>query len=373
MRHIKELMGNSKILALFLISLITMSSLQPILVRAEEGAVPSLDDRKRVTMLYMVAMALSSTPLNASAKYILFHTVYVYRNGTLYLNNSPYIPGEELERPLNYALEARKAIENGTLKALGNETGIYAYYNNTLLGAALFVDNGSWDIELGPLYNKSLNDNTIIYWRNVKANFSGYIAEYNLIELVANISDTHKVHITTIGEKLDNTSYSYVYTDAMYWFKDKNTFFGDWIVLPEGAESLSQYYERVADAVQFLYNDVYKGSSPGYVPTSYPQIAKYLSILSKNIPEGYNLRVARGYALVTDIVWTAVIGGAIAGAMFYTLKWAITTRCDPKQWNWWDFAYSVGTGAISGGLGLATRFGSAALRAARYVLKVFRR
>ena len=357
MRGVKELLGNPRILALFLISLIVISSAQPILVRADESesTVPSLDDKNRVIMLYMVSMTLSSTPLNTSAKYELFHTVYTYRNGTLILNNSPYIPGEELEQSLPSALEARKLVENGTVTTFTNETGVYMNYNGTISDAILYSNNKSWDMHVESLYNNSLNNNTIIYWGNAKANLSGYIAEYNVIYLVANISDTHKVYITTVMEKLDNTSYGYVYTDARYWFKDKNTFFGDWIVLPEGAESLSQYYERVADAVQFLYNDVYKGSSPGYVPTSYPQIAKYLNILSKNIPEGYNLRVVKGYALVTDIVWTVIaaraLAGATLGAIGYTIAWAVTTGCDIKRWNWYAFACSVAFSALTCALG----------------------
>ncbi|RSN75291.1 MAG: hypothetical protein DSO07_01355 [Thermoproteota archaeon] len=336
----------------FLIGLILASSIQPVLVRAEdiEIAVPSLDDRNRVIMLYMLGVALSTTPLNTSAKYELFHTVYMYRNGTLNLVNSPYISGEELEQPLNYALETRRMMENGTLTTFKNETGIYVAYNGTISDALLFVNNGSWDMELGPLYNTSLNNNTMIYWRSVKANFSGQLIEYNLIQLIANISDTHKVYITTIGEKLNDTSYSYVYTEAMYWFKDKNTFFGDWIILPEGADSLDQYYEMVANAVQFLYNDVYKGSSPGYVPTSYPQIAKYLNILSKNIPLGYNLRVIKGYALVTDFVISMLVGAAM-GALSYTIKWAITTGCDRSKWSWRDFGISVAVGAALGPVG----------------------
>jgi len=48
---------------------------------------------------------------------------------------------------------------------------------------------------------------------------------------------------------------------------------------------------------------VYKGSSPGYVPTAYPQIARALEDLANNIPEELNLEVEKGYALTTDGVY----------------------------------------------------------------------
>ncbi|PCN51175.1 hypothetical protein B6U99_00050 [Candidatus Geothermarchaeota archaeon ex4572_27] len=93
----------------------------------------------------------------------------------------------------------------------------------------------------------------------------------------------------------------------MYWFKDKTTFFGDWIVLPEGADSLSQYYELVADATLWLHENVYNGSSPGEVPTAYPQTAKYLNTLAKNIPSKMDLEVMKGYAVVVDTLWLVIV------------------------------------------------------------------
>jgi len=50
---------------------------------------------------------------------------------------------------------------------------------------------------------------------------------------------------------------------------------------------------QVADGVRRLSANVYKGSSPGYVPTAYPQIARALEDLANNIPEGLNLEVEK--------------------------------------------------------------------------------
>jgi len=64
---------------------------------------------------------------------------------------------------------------------------------------------------------------------------------------------------------------------------------------------------------------VYKGSSPGYVPTAYPQIARALEDLANNIPEELNLEVEKGYALVTDfpvvVIVAAIIASAIVGGV----------------------------------------------------------
>jgi len=77
---------------------------------------------------------------------------------------------------------------------------------------------------------------------------------------------------------------------------------------------------------------VYRGSSPGYVPTAYPQIARTLDDLANSIPDELNLEVEKGYTLTTDGVYATdyditsydvafMFGGMIligAGAALYT-------------------------------------------------------
>ncbi len=51
----------------------------------------------------------------------------------------------------------------------------------------------------------------------------------------------------------------------------------------------------------------------------------------------------------------------------------IFTRCDPKQWSWKSFAFSVAYCAAVGGLGItALRVGNAVDKAVKYILKVIR-
>lgn len=89
---------------------------------------------------------------------------------------------------------------------------------------ALFHSRKLGHLYASELYNRTINNDTVMYWRYVKANFLGTTINYQLIYLVANVSDTHKIYIASVSEYLNETHYGYVFTIALYWFKDKNTF-----------------------------------------------------------------------------------------------------------------------------------------------------
>jgi len=89
-----------------------------------------------------------------------------------------------------------------------------------------------------------------------------------------------------------------------------------------------------------LSANAYNGSSPGYVSTAYPQIARALEDLANSIPEELNLDVEKGCALATDILWKLVLAGAIVGAVGYIADWLLS-GADPKKWNWYDFGRAV--------------------------------
>jgi len=110
--------------------------------------------------------------------------------------------------------------------------------------------------------------------------------------------------------------YSYVFTYTNYWFKNKTTFYRDWIILPEGASGLSEYYNLVTYGVKWLSQNVYnrassgystRGRNSGYVPQAYPQTANAVETLANNIPTEINLPVEKGNALATDAIPLAVI------------------------------------------------------------------
>jgi len=116
--------------------------------------------------------------------------------------------------------------------------------------------------------------------------------------------------------------YARAFTWANYWFKNKTTYFGDWVVV-EGADSLSAYYAAMANAVNALADKWKKDK--GYVPQSYPQIAKALGQISRAVAgTRIDLPVDKGYGLVTDFAQTFAIAllvgvavGTAAGVVTY--------------------------------------------------------
>jgi hypothetical protein len=295
------------------VSPLLISPFPALLVRAE--GVNEEVDRSKLIMLATITLALSDIPLDQVEKYELFHTLYIYRNGSVQLINQPYLPGELVLNITKTAIDIKK---NTNISIVTSEGRVDMYINGSLAYAIEYGENvSSWSLWLGELYNKTVDNNTIIYWRWVRANYTNEFIDYNVIYLIRNVSNTHRVYIATAAElKPDNSSYSYVFTFANYYFMNKTTFYGDWIILPEGANSLSEYYKSIAYGVKWLSENVYNGTSPGYmkrgkdsgyVPQAYPQIANALKTLVQNIPEEINLPVEKGYALVTDILKIVII------------------------------------------------------------------
>jgi len=346
------------------------------LVGAEDVIEPiPIDERTKMLQLALIALTFSDIPLDKVERYELFNTLYIYRNGSKVLVNEPYIPGDEVLNVTYAAKEVRDKIQSREIQYIteGNVTTVL--WNGTEVMRIEVVDGDEgWTVYTEPVYNRTLDSNTVMYWRKVYANLSGYIAEYILVNLIRNVSQTHRIYIATVAEK-QGDRYLYAFTYTNYWFKNKTTFFGDWIILPEGAPTLADYYKMIADGVKWLSTNIYKGSSPGYVPTSYPQIAKALNDLANNIPKEINLEVEKGYALVTDVVWklviAGVIGGAIRGAILYTIRWTVTTGGDISKWDWKEFAANVAAHAVVGALEGAYAPGSLAVKLGLKVMDAF--
>lgn len=102
--------------------------------------------------------------------------------------------------------------------------------------------------------------------------------------------------------------------------------------MPEGADSLSQYYEMVSYAIRRLHENIYNGSSPGYVPTSYPQLAKYIDVLARNVSEEVNLKVLKGSAIVVDAYWKWLT--ICAGIR---VLWDLIACAIMGDWSWKTF------------------------------------
>ncbi|MEM0212638.1 MAG: hypothetical protein QW348_00060 [Ignisphaera sp.] len=216
-----------KSIAIVVAVAITIYSLAPVsavfrVVRADDGS-----DEFKLIMLSILAMALSNMPLDQVERYELFHTLYIYRNGSMALVNQPYLDSNLVLNLTKIAIDIRNEIRSGQLNVstVSNSTGIYIYVNNSLfMGLEYMSNDSSWSLWLGPVYNKSIDSNTVMYWREVKANYSDSIANYILIGLTRNVSTTHRIYVTTIGELTpDGSGYSYVFTLANYWFKNKTT------------------------------------------------------------------------------------------------------------------------------------------------------
>jgi len=284
-------------------------------VLAEDVAVSDVD-RSKLIMLTMIALLFSDIPLDQVERYELFNTLYIYRNGSVELVKSPYLPGDLVLNITRIVAEIKRSTN---ISYAVSEGRVNVYINRS---PALIIEYGenlsSWDLWVGELRNKSIDSNTVMYWRWVRANFTNNFVDYYVIYLIRNVSNTHRVYIASVAElKPDGSGYSYVFTYANYWFKNKTTFYGDWIILPEGASSLSEYYKLIAYGVKWLSQNVYSGSSPGYftrgknsgyVPQAYPQIANTLEILASNIPAEINLSLEKGYALATDLKLLALVG-----------------------------------------------------------------
>jgi hypothetical protein len=315
-KHIVKVVAVA-IVILLLVPVVAGVSVSRVL--AEEVTVTDVD-RSKLIMLAMIALMFSDIPLDQVERYELFNTLYIYRNGSVQLIKSPYLPGDIVLNITRIVAEIKRSTN---ISYIVSEGRIYVYINGSLDLIIEYGENlSSWDLWVGELHNKSIDSNTVMYWRWVRANFTNNFVDYYVIYLIRNVSNTHRVYIASVAElKPDGSGYSYVFTYANYWFKNKTTFYGDWIILPEGASSLSEYYKLIAYGVKWLSQNVYSGSSPGYftrgknsgyVPQAYPQIANALETLASNIPAEINLPVEKGYALATDKL-LAIAGIICAG------------------------------------------------------------
>jgi hypothetical protein len=300
-------------------------------VLAEDVTVSDVD-RSKLIMLAMIALMFSDIPLDQVERYELFNTLYIYRNGSVELVKSPYLPGDLVLNITRIVAEIKRSTN---ISYAVSEGRIDVYINGLLAYSIVYGENlSSWSLWVGELRNKSIDSNTVMYWRWVRASFTNNFVDYYVIYLIRNVSDTHKVYIASVAElKPDGSGYSYVFTYANYWFKNKTTFYGDWIILPEGASSLSEYYKLIAYGVKWLSQNVYSGSSPGYftrgknsgyVPQAYPQIANALETLASNIPAEINLPLEKGYALATDF-WKGLIICLAVTAIAIVATWYTAT------------------------------------------------
>lgn len=291
----------------------------------------ALDDASIIVNTIMVSLSLTDSP--QPAKYELFHTAYVNSSG-ITIVDQPLIPGANLTQYVQLALWLKSAYRNGTLYFTANETGIYSWLNGTLTYAltttpiddALVLKFTNWT-------TTQLDSNTWLNYTRIEANSSNFL----LLTYVKYIDNTHKLYVITLAEE-GGGRYARTFTWANYWFKNKTTYFGDWVVV-EGAGSLSTYYSALANAVNALADKWKKDS--GYVPQSYPQIAQALGQISRAVAgTRIDVPVDNGYGLVTDLG----PGGAI---LIVNLAIGIGTGAY-TGWKTWQRTGSVGRAVACG-------------------------
>jgi len=183
-------------------------------VLAEDVAISDID-RSKLIMLTMIALLFSDIPLDQVERYELFNTLYIYRNGSVELVKSPYLPGDLVLSITRIVVE----IKRGTnISYAVSEGRIDVYINESLAFTIEYDENlSSWSLWVGELHNKTIDRNTIMYWRWVRANFTNNFVDYYVIYLIRNVSNTHRVYIATVAElKPGGSGYSYVFTYANY-------------------------------------------------------------------------------------------------------------------------------------------------------------
>jgi len=310
---------------LFLVTLVIimllMSNISIIPTTAEISTISEYGDQKgKIIMLFLLAGILADIPITNVDHYELFHTIYLHRNQTIELINEPFISSdvvENLTRMMN-SLKSKINISSS------NDSLTVLYYETELLSISIGNDE-NYTIYLARGGNKTINNNALLSWRTAYVNISNSVTEYTIIYYNENVSDTHKIYVVTICEYDPSSNvYTQALTIANYWFKDKSVFFGDWIILPEGAYNLSEYYMLLSYGIKWLSTNVYNGGSPGYyykgsqsnyVPQAYPQLAQALKTIANYVPSEINLEVLVGYALALDFPWVTIIIAVIAVAV----------------------------------------------------------
>jgi len=266
----------------------------------------ALDDVSLIVNTIVASLSLMDAP--QPEKYDLFYTAYVNSSG-ITIVNKPLIPGLNLTEYVRLALLVKQLYKNGTLYFTANETGIYGWINGTLTFALTTTPvEGALALNFANWTTTQLDSNTWLNYTWVEANGSKFL----LLAYVRHISATHKFYVFTLAEEAGER-YARAFTWANYWFKNKTTYFGDWVVV-EGADSLSAYYVAMANAVNALADKWKKDK--GYVPQSYPQIARALGQISRAVAgTRIDLPVDKGYGLVTDPLPLAVKAGLLAAAI----------------------------------------------------------
>jgi len=264
----------------------------------------ALDDVSLIVNTILAAFSLMDAP--QPERYELFYTAYVNSSG-ITIVDKPLIPGSNLTEYVKLALLVKQLYNNGTLYFTANETGIYGWINGTLFYALTTTPvDGALVLKFANWTTTQLDSNTWLNYTWVESNGSKFL----FLVYVRHISDSHKLYVFTLAEEAGGR-YARAFTWANYWFKNKTTYFGDWVVV-EGADSLSAYYVAMANAVNALA-DKWK-SDKGYVPQSYPQLAKALQQISRAVTgTRIDQPVDKGYGLVTD---NPLIYGLIAGAIY---------------------------------------------------------
>jgi hypothetical protein len=161
-------------------------------VLAEDVAVGDVD-RSKLIMLAMIALLFSDIPLDQVERCELFNTLYIYRNGSVELVKSPYLPGDLVLNMTRIVAEIKRSTN---ISYAVSEGRVDVYINGLLAYSIVYGENSSsWSLWVGELRNKSIDSNTVMYWRWVRANFINNFVDYYAIYLVRNVSDTHRIYI----------------------------------------------------------------------------------------------------------------------------------------------------------------------------------
>lgn len=74
------------------------------------------------------------------------------------------MPGDVVLNLTAKAKEIRDLINNGTITSISNETGVYVSIDGEIVCGYVYVnESSSWDLYLRPLYNRTLDSNTVVY------------------------------------------------------------------------------------------------------------------------------------------------------------------------------------------------------------------
>jgi len=301
----------------------------------------ALDDVSLIVNTILASLSLMNAPQPEKCE--LFYTAYVNSSG-ITIVDKPLIPGSNLTEYVKLALLIKELYNNSTLYFTANETGIYGWINGTLTFAITTTPlEGALALEFANWTSTQLDSNTWLNYTWVEANGSKFL----FLVYVRHISDSHKLYVFTLAEEAGGR-YARAFTWANYWFKNKATYFGDLVVV-EGADSLSAYYAAMANAVNALADKWKKDK--GYVPQSYPQIARALQQISRAVTgTRIDLPVDKGYGLVTD--FTHIFVGALVFGASVGIGFGVRTYMKTG-----DAGRAFRCGATMGAIGFASWLG----------------